>query len=101
MIRQSPGARDIFVEKKVTPSFDRDDTARARGGRLRLLVFLERSPETAGPRLYLNRHRGDVSRTWCQPSAPIFLIVFAIPAAAALFVWWKLRSSAERWSKRR
>jgi hypothetical protein len=52
------------------------------------LVFLPLWFIGAGINMYMGVKRAGYSVT---EEAPIFLVVFAIPAAAALFAWWKLR----------
>ena len=42
----------------------------------------------AGINMYIGVMRAGYS---VADEAPIFLVVFAVPAAAALFVWWNLR----------
>jgi hypothetical protein len=52
------------------------------------LVFLPLWFIGAGINMYLGVKRAGYS---VAEEAPIFLLVFAIPAAAALFAWWRLR----------
>jgi hypothetical protein len=52
------------------------------------VVFLPLWLIGAGINLYLGVKGAGYS---IADEAPIFVLVFAIPAAAALFVWWRLR----------
>jgi hypothetical protein len=52
------------------------------------LVFLPLWFIGAGINMYIGVKRAGYS---IAEEAPIFLVVFAIPAAAALFWWWRLR----------
>jgi hypothetical protein len=52
------------------------------------LVFVPLWFIGAGINMYMGVKRAGYS---VAEEAPIFLVVFAIPAAAALFAWWKLR----------
>ena len=52
------------------------------------LVFLPLWLIGAAMNMYVGVTRAGYS---VADEAPIFLVVFAIPAAAALFAWWKLR----------
>jgi hypothetical protein len=52
------------------------------------LVFLPVWFAGAGINLYLGVKRAGYS---VAEEAPIFLVVFGVPAAAALLAWWKLR----------
>ena len=51
------------------------------------LIFLPLWMIGAGINMYVGVKRAGYS---VADEAPIFLVVFAIPAAAALFTWWKL-----------
>jgi hypothetical protein len=53
------------------------------------LVFVQLWLIGAGINMYLGVKKAGYS---VAEEAPIFLIVFAIPGAAALFAWWKLGS---------
>lgn len=52
------------------------------------LIFLPLWFIGAGINMYIGVKRAGYS---VAEEAPIFLVVFALPAAAALFGWWKLR----------
>lgn len=52
------------------------------------LIFLPLWLIGAGINMYIGVKRAGYS---VAEEAPIFVVVFAIPAAAALFAWWKLR----------
>jgi hypothetical protein len=52
------------------------------------LVFLPLWLVGAGINMYVGVRRAGYS---VAEEAPVFLVVFAIPAAAALLAWWKLR----------
>jgi len=52
------------------------------------LIFLPLWLIGAGINMYIGVKRAGYG---VAEEAPIFLVVFAIPAATALFVWWKLR----------
>ena len=52
------------------------------------LVFLPLWLVAAGINMYVGVSRAGYT---VAQEAPIFLLVFAVPAAAALFTWWKLR----------
>jgi len=52
------------------------------------LAFLPMWFVGAGFNMYIGVKRAGYS---VADEAPIFVVVFAIPAAAALFAWWKLR----------
>jgi hypothetical protein len=52
------------------------------------LVFLPLWLVGAGINMYVGVKRAGYS---VAEEAPVFLVVFAIPAAAALLAWWKLR----------
>lgn len=52
------------------------------------LVFLPLWLIAAAINMYIGVKRAGYS---VAEETPIFVVVFAIPAAAALFVWWKLR----------
>jgi hypothetical protein len=51
------------------------------------LVFIPLWLIGAGVNMYIGVRNAGYS---VAEEAPIFLVVFAIPAAAALFAWWKL-----------
>jgi hypothetical protein len=53
-----------------------------------MLVFVPLWFVGAGINMYIGVMRAGYS---VADEAPIFLVVFAIPAAAALFVWWNFR----------
>lgn len=53
-----------------------------------LLVFLPLWFVGAGINMYIGVKRAGYS---VADEAPIFLVVFAVPAAIALGLWWKLR----------
>ena len=52
------------------------------------LIFLPMWLIGAGINMYIGVRRAGYS---IAEEAPIFLVIFAIPAATALFAWWKLR----------
>jgi hypothetical protein len=52
------------------------------------LIFLPLWLVGAGINMYIGVKRAGYS---VADEAPIFLVIFAIPAAVALFVWWKFR----------
>jgi hypothetical protein len=52
------------------------------------LIFLPLWLIGAGVNMYIGVTRAGYS---VADEAPVFVVVFAIPAAAALFAWWKLR----------
>ena len=58
------------------------------GTAIAALIFLPLWLIGAGINMYIGVRRAGYS---VADEAPIFLVVFAIPAAAAFFVWWKLR----------
>lgn len=53
------------------------------------LVFLPLWLIGAGVNLWMGVSKAGYS---IKDELPIFLLVFAVPAAAAVFVWWKYRS---------
>jgi hypothetical protein len=53
-----------------------------------ILVFLPIWFFGAAINLYMGVKRAGYS---VKEEAPIFLLIFAIPAAVALFAWWKVR----------
>jgi hypothetical protein len=53
------------------------------------LIFLPLWPVGAGINMYAGVNRAGYS---VGDEAPIFLLVFAVPAAAAVTLWWTLRS---------
>jgi hypothetical protein len=53
-----------------------------------LLVFLPLWLIGAGVNMYIGVTRAGYS---VADETPVFLVVFAVPAAAALGLWWKLR----------
>ena len=53
-----------------------------------VLIFLPLWLVGAAINLYVGVKRAGYS---VKEEAPIFLLIFAIPAAAALLVWWKVR----------
>ena len=62
--------------------------AGAGGGANASLVFLPLWLIGAAINMYLGVKRAGYS---AREEAPIFLIVFAIPAVVAVITWWKLR----------
>jgi hypothetical protein len=52
------------------------------------IVFLPLWLTGAGINLYIGVKTAGYS---VKEEAPIFLLIFSVPAAAALFVWWKCR----------
>jgi hypothetical protein len=58
------------------------------GRAIALLVFLPVWFIGAGINMYIGVRRAGYS---VAEEAPIFLLVFGIPAAVALLAWWKLR----------
>jgi hypothetical protein len=58
------------------------------GGAIAALVFLPVWLIGAAINMYIGVTRAGYS---VADEAPIFVVVFAIPAAAALFAWWKFR----------
>lgn len=60
----------------------------AQGAATASLVFLPLWLIGAGINMYIGVKRAGYS---VAEEAPIFLVVFAIPAAVALFAWWKFR----------
>lgn len=55
------------------------------------LIFLPLWLVGAGVNMYMGVKRAGYS---VADEAPIFLLVFAVPAVAALIVWWTLSSNA-------
>jgi hypothetical protein len=62
--------------------------AGARGAATASLVFVPLWLAGAGVNMYIGVARAGYT---VAEETPIFLVVFAIPAAAALFTWWNLR----------
>jgi hypothetical protein len=60
----------------------------AQGSATWALVFLPVWLVGAAINMYLGVKRAGYS---VADEAPIFLLVYAIPSAAALFLWWRLR----------
>jgi hypothetical protein len=60
----------------------------ASGAATAALAFLPLWLVGAGINMYIGVKRAGYS---IAEEAPMFLVVFAIPAAIALVVWWKLR----------
>jgi hypothetical protein len=52
------------------------------------LAFLPLWLIGAGPNLYIGVRKAGYS---FKDEAPVFVVIFAVPAAAALYVWWKFR----------
>jgi hypothetical protein len=62
--------------------------AGSSGAATAALVFLPLWFAGAGINMYIGVKRAGYS---VAEEAPIFLLVFSIPAATALFAWWRLR----------